>query len=158
MAKPLTEAERERIADLLRAGKTVREVRDETGRGLGTIYRVAQAEDIDLGRSEVKTATDAKLADIRARMTRLADGLTEDAERLRAQLFAPHTAYSFGGRDNVYSEHEINEPSPRDKQALLTSIGIAVDKVRQITESQDDKAGLSAVDQWLEDLIRRGRT
>jgi transposase-like protein len=148
----LSQAERERIAQALRAGGTVHAVAREFGRSKDTVSRIAAAFDIDLGRSAPKRATEARMADVRARLSELSIGLVEDAHRLRGQLFAPHTTFSFGGKDNVYTEHEIPEPTARDKQALMTSIGIAVDKVNAITR-QDDDGALAAVDGWLRDVI-----
>jgi transposase-like protein len=70
---------------------------------------------------------------IEARKQALADGLLEDAMRLRGQLFAPTMVHSFGGPDHNFDEARINEPTFRDKQAILTTIGIAVDKIQILT-------------------------
>lgn len=136
MAPKLTADERERIAAALRAGKPRNQVAREFGRGEGTVGRIAKAEGIDLARAETKTATEARAADVRARLAELAVLLTEDAHRLHGQLFAPHVAFAFGGRDNVYTEHEIPEPTARDKQALMTSIGIAIQRAAEIVHGQ----------------------
>jgi transposase-like protein len=156
MSKRLSPAERRRIAEALRGGGSVHGVAREFGRSKDTVSRIAAGAGIDVGRSEPKIATEARLADTRSRLAELAGLLVEDAHKLHGQLFAPHTAFAFGGRDNVYSEHEIPEPTARDKQALMTSIGIAVDKVHAITR-QDDDGALAAVDGWLRDVIGQAK-
>lgn len=139
MAKQLSESERQRIAEALRAGKPRNQVARESGRGLGTVTAIAQAEGIALDRSATKKATDARVADVRSRLSELMGGLAEDAHRFRGELFSAGT-------------------SPQGKLALMTCIGIAVDKTRALLGDVDEKEGLSAVDNWLEDLIRRSRT
>ena len=137
MANRVSSQERDRIIAALRAdeSRSHGSVAREFGRGGATVSRIAAAAGIDPTRSRTKTATEARTTDIRARLSALADNLVADAERLRGQLFVPMIAFAFGGKDNDYNEHEIPEPTARDKQALMTSIGIAVDKARQITAS-----------------------
>ena len=160
MAKPLSPAERQQIEDALRAGKSRNQVSRESGRGLGTVTRIAQAAGIALDRSATKPATEAKVADVRARLAELAVLLVEDAHRLHGQIFAPHMAFSFGGRDNTYEEHEIPEPTARDKQALMTSIGIAVQRAAEIVRRDAPELGeakglirdlLDGIHEWAEE-------
>jgi transposase-like protein len=136
MAQQLTPAERQRIIEAIKAGQPRNEIARETGRAPATVTLIAQEEGLSFDRADTKAATEARVTDIRARLAALADGLVADAERLRGQLFAPHVAFAFGGKDNEYNEHEIPEPTARDKQAIMTSIGIAVDKARQITAAE----------------------
>ena len=136
MAKPVTPRERARIVAAIKAGGTRNDVAREYGRSQGTITGIAEKAGLTFDRSAIKEATEARTTDIRARLAALAEGLVSDAEKLRTQVFAPHMAYSFGGRDNDYNEHEIPEPSPRDKQALLTAAAICVDKARQIVAAE----------------------
>lgn len=132
-SKPVTPRERARIVAALKTGQSFGATAREFGRGIATIVRIAKAEGIPGDRSATKPATEARVEDVRAKLSALALALVGDAERLRGQLFAPMVAFAFGGKDNDYNEHEIPEPTARDKQALMTSIGIAIDKARQIT-------------------------
>lgn len=78
------------------------------------------------------------------------------AQRLKNQLFAESLAYNFGGKDNTFNEAKLSEPSHRDKQALLTSIGIALDKSLALEKHDADGGqGIAAVDEWLRTV--RGR-
>lgn len=136
MAKPVTARERTRIIAAIKGGDSCGAIAREFGRSKGTISGIAVDAGLSFERSATKSATEARVIDVRSRLAALADALVVDAERLRGQLFAPQVAFAFGGRDNEYNEHEIPEPTARDKQALMTSIGIAVDKARQITAAE----------------------
>ena len=153
MAKPLSAEERQRIVDLLKSGKSFREVADLTGRSWGSIHNVAVGAGVRRDVQRTKKATEARRADIRARMALVAEGLVDDAARLREQIFAPHIAFNFGGKDNTYEEHEIPEPTARDKQALMTSIGIALDKARLITEDTNGGNAMNVMRAWVRDVI-----
>jgi len=136
MAKLVTQQERQRIVAAIKAGDACGAIAREFARSKATISGIAAAEGLSFERSATKWATEARVADVRSKLSSLADGLADDAARLRGQLFAPHVAFAFGGKDNEYNEHEIPEPTARDKQALMTSIGIAIDKARQITAAE----------------------
>lgn len=76
--------------------------------------------------------TAAAAATMSARRLALASGLMDDVEKLRTQIFAPTTAHTFD-KDGQFRTGQLNEPTFRDKQAILTCIAIAVDKVQLLT-------------------------
>jgi len=75
------------------------------------------------------------------RRINLAHGLLDDIARLRSQLFAPCkkveiTTVSDGQQQGSHVEVVealLDEPTFADKKAILTSIGIAVDKVQLLS-------------------------
>lgn len=83
-----------------------------------------------------------------ARRRALAEALVADAERLRERLWEPHTAFSFGGRDNTYSERELAEPTPGEQLALVKAAAAAVDTALKLAPPTQDEQ-LSEVDRWL---------
>ena len=101
------------------------------------------------------------------RKSQLAQGLLDDAERLREQLFAPITVYKFGGNKNEFATAEVDEPSPSDKVKLMTSLAIAVDKIQlltgeatsrneTITESREAiESRIAALDEVAEQRLKR---
>jgi transposase-like protein len=60
--------------------------------------------------------------------------LIETAERLHGQLFAPTKVYAFGGKDYGYVDEDVDEPDFKAKQAIMISIGIALDKAMQLNK------------------------
>lgn len=152
---PVSAEDRAEIIQLLETGHlSCGEIAARYGRATSTIARIAKAEGIDVDRSRTKAATAAKQADIQARLASLAEQLLDDAHRLREQLWKPCLVYSFGGKENDYNEHTIDQPDFRAKQAILTSVGIAVDKVVAIRKSE---AGPGEATGLIVDLVNRIR-
>lgn len=95
------------------------------------------------GRTNEKTkaATEARIARMGQDKAALAADLLADLQRLRAQLFAPCTEKRIvtlsGGKDSsatwVVAEAERDQPTFSEQVSILTSIGIAVDKVQILT-------------------------
>lgn len=104
------------------------------------------------GAEKTREATEAASAKNAALRAEIAAGLLQDAARLRAQLFSRSIAYNFGGKDNTFSEHELSEPGFRDKQAILTSIGIALDKAVMLERHDHDNGQAAALDLFLDAL------
>lgn len=80
-------------------------------------------------RSATKHATAAKSADNAAERERLRGLLLSDAHRLREQLWLPCTVHHFGGKDNTHNSIDLERPTFADQRQIMTSVGIAVDKI-----------------------------
>jgi hypothetical protein len=80
----------------------------------------------------------------------------EDAHRLRAMLWEPCTKYHFGGKDNTLNQVDLSEPDFEGKRNLMTTLGIAVDKIGVLT--RDETQGLGAVDSWLRSMMGEATT
>lgn len=123
---PLTDAERDRIRELHAAGRSCSAIAAELGRSRSTISKAARQLGLTFDRAATKVATAAKVADARERRAALALALLDDAERLRAQLFAPTTLHSFGGAEHTYRAQEIDQPQPREQRELMQATSTAV--------------------------------
>ena len=130
---------RNRIArDVGLSGSTVSGIIRDTG---GSFDRTATAE-----------ATEAAKVDAAERRAQLSAALLEDAHKLRAQLWEPVTIGAFGGRDNVWSETRLAEPTFADKRAILAAVGTAVrDHIR--LEQVDADGGAAEAGSMLADLM-----
>jgi IS30 family transposase len=137
MASKLSADERERIADELRAGKSVREVVQSSGRSLGAISKVAASLELerDRERSQTKRATEVHIASARAKLAQLAPRLADVALRLLQELW--------------------NERSAHGKAQIMIATGIAVQRAREIVGPESDTVDLSELEAWL--LSRRSR-
>src|SRR5687767_5032223 len=101
--RPVTDVDRQRIAELHARGMTRNEIARELGRSGKTVSKLAVELGLTFDRAATAIATQAKHLDARARRAGLALALLADAERLRAQLWAEIKIYNFGGRDNTYA-------------------------------------------------------
>lgn len=137
MPEPTPDHVRRRIEVLARAGKPRNHIARELGVAPSTVSRIAGQLGLSFDRSRVKSATEAKLLDIRAGLAELQSKLLVDAHRLEGQLWQPCKVFAFGGRDNVYAEETLSEPDAKTKRELLTSVAIAVDKIAAIERIQD---------------------
>lgn len=116
-------------------------------------WAVAAGHDVDAGRATAKTAmaTAARIAQMDQRKTELAADLLEDLQRLRVQLFAPCIEQKVvtlsGGQGNSATweivEVARDKPTFTDQVKILTSIGIAVDKVQILTGAATDRIDIT---------------
>jgi hypothetical protein len=90
----LTDAQRLRIMDMVRAGRGRNEIAREIGVSGGTISRVASKAGLTFDRTETRRATDARSADAKARRTVLSLAMLGDLEDARLRL-----AEMVGARD-----------------------------------------------------------
>lgn len=154
MAAKLTDDEREAIEELIRSGLSRNDIVERCGRSNGTVTRIAREIGWTFGQTNLAHAHDARSAYSAERRAELAARFTEECERLLDQLHEPHLAFNFGGKDNTYEEHELDEPPVDAKRALIQSAREAMRTVLDISR-HDEKAdeGAAVVDQWLRGVI-----
>ncbi|MFI6534172.1 helix-turn-helix domain-containing protein [Nonomuraea sp. NPDC050547] len=140
--RPVTDQERDQIRDLHAQGLGCNEIARQIGRNRWTVSTHAKAMGLSFDRARTREATAARAADNAATRAQLASDLLADAARLRAQLWEPCTIHSFGGRDNVYNEHPVDEPPFRDKRDIMSTVGVAVEKALRLTD-YDANSGAS---------------
>jgi len=134
---PVTDEERAEIRRLHAEGHGRNAIGRLIGRSQRTISVQAERMGLSFDRTMTEEATRARKADLDERRIILAEALQADAERLTEQLWEPTTVYNFGGRDNVYSEHQVTEPPAEAKKALMAAAGIAVEKSVKLVPPQD---------------------
>lgn len=151
--QPVTEAEIQRVRDLHAQGMSRNDIARALGRSGRTVSRIAaeQVPPLTFERGEqVAAATEARKADAKARRAELQLKLLDDAERLRAQLFAPAHAFNFGGRDNTLNETVLSEPTYADKRNIVQAVAAAITTSIKIDEHDRTMDNPSEVDAWLD--------
>jgi hypothetical protein len=141
---PWTPEQLAAIRDGNAAGKSLHSIAAELGVTKRNLSNQAARMGLTWDRSRTQVATAAKVADAKGRRAVLQLNLLDDAERLRAQLWAPTTLYNFGGRDNTYAEHQADEPPFADKLKIMQAVGIAVDRSLKL-DVHDSGAGAGVV-------------
>jgi hypothetical protein len=142
----------------LAAGDSVRTIAARFGVSPATVSAIAREVRADTQRSQTKSATAAKTADLAARRARISERLVEAAERALDDMNAPSVIYNFGGKDNTYAERPVSRPPVADQRQLATIAAIALDKHRMLDQYDAQQGMASAVDDWLLDRlgVRRG--
>lgn len=151
--RPWTDDDTARLAQLHAEGKSLHAVAREMGRSKGTISKYADKAGLAWDRTATKTATEARVADARERRARLQVGLLEDAERLRAQLFAECKVFNFGGKDNTYEERTLEKPPFADQLKIVQATGNAIDRALKL-DLHDSAAGAAQVTGLLQATAR----
>lgn len=101
-----------------------------------------------------RAAVEARTVDLKARRQELAALLLEDAHRLRAQLWEPTIVFNFGGKDNDYNEHPVDEPTFIDKKNIMSAAGMALDRVVKL-EGIDNDNGANHATSMLDRLAHQ---
>ncbi|UUN29438.1 helix-turn-helix domain-containing protein [Streptomyces sp. FIT100] len=137
MREPITDADRDQVRRLHSEGKSRNEIARTIGRSGSTVSKIARELDLSFERGpEVVAATEARRVDLAERRARFAESLHKSAERLHAQLFAPCTIGSFGGKDNVWSEQALDRPTFTDQRQILAAVSTAVDKSLKLAPAE----------------------
>ena len=154
---PMSAKEKARLRALHAEGKSCRQIGKALGRGAATVSRHAAAMGLSFAREATVKATSARVIDLAAFRAQEAVALAEDARRIREQLWQPFLAWSIGGRENVYTEHEMPRPDPRTQRDIVLSAKACHEASLKLTEStagDGDKDAVSLLHQ-LGDAFRQ---
>jgi hypothetical protein len=143
--RPVTEETYEEVRALHAQGYGRNEIMRQLGRGAKAVSGIARELGLSFVRgAEVTAATEARRQDLAARRLALAEALQADAEHLRAQMWQPTTVFAFGGKDNTYEEHTLDEAPSADKKNLIAAAGIAIDRSLKLEPARDDSGADAA--------------
>lgn len=126
----------ERIRELAAEGLGRNEVARRLDVSPRTVTRYAPEGSFD--RSSTMAAVKARQADMAERRAALADKLLKDAERLREQIWQPALVYNFGGKDNDYNEHQLEEQPVDGKRTLMQTAVAAVTAHLRLVDHDGD--------------------
>ncbi|WP_449281239.1 DUF1804 family protein [Leucobacter sp.] len=130
--------------------KSVREIAEALGISKSTVSRWAKEDGLAFDRARTAQAVAAHAIDLAAGRQRLAEKMLHRAEQLLDSLDGTYLVYSFGGRDNTYSEHTLDKPPVEVIRNAVTTAGITFDKLTRIVEKDPDVSGAQSVVQSLE--------
>jgi len=151
---------REAILADIRGGGTCRGIAEHHGVSPSTVTKLAKDAGIAnaFERAQTKNATEARLADNRARRAELSSRLLKKAGQLLDQMDRPHRVFNFGGKDNTFEERVLDVPPTGDLRNLMVTAATAIDKhvvlEKVDADSGTDTAG-SLLGALLDDLIER---
>jgi len=132
----------------------VRAIADRMGFGRTTISKHAKRLGLTFDRTQTKAATAAIQADAKAKRAALELKLLEDAEKLRSQMWQPHTYIDHGGKDFIQVQWTQHEPTPADKLKLMQAASAALDRSIKIAQLDSDNGAAGAIS-MLEGLAKQ---
>lgn len=155
-ARGTFDKKRAQARKLFDQGLSCRQIASKLGVSISTISRWAKAEGLSFTkRAQTATATVVREFDMAAARVRLAQKMTGNADRALDGLDGPYLVYSFGGKENTYSEHELTEAPISARREAQTIGAIAFDKLTKAIESTEDADGLAPVESMLGRLAVR---
>lgn len=150
----ITDHDREQVRLLHAEGHSRNEIARRIGRGGRTVSRIAAELGLPFDTARTEEATRQRVAQLAALRAETAVDLHLDAMRLTEAMWQPTKVFNFGGRENVYRDHDVDEPPAADKKALMAAAGIALEKsLRLVPPEREDLEGLAAVDAWLRGMM-----
>lgn len=150
----VTDEERAEIIRLHGEGHGRNDIARITRRSSRTVSVICAEEGLEFDVTLTEEATRHRVAQLAALRADTAMDLHLDGMRLTQQMWEPGKIFSFGGKDNTYNDHDVNEPPAIDKKNLMAAAGIAFEKsLKLVPPEREDLEGLAAVDQWLRGMM-----
>lgn len=156
MAAPLTPEQRDNIlTDILTGDLSRNEIARKHHVSAGSVTNIAKAAGHSdaFDRSRTKNATEAARDDNKARRTALSKRLLDRAQEALEQMDRPHLTFKIGGKDNIYTEHMLDNPPTGDMRNLMIIAATAIDKHLVIERHDTDDQNLAGVDAWLRAMM-----
>lgn len=141
-------AKQQEIQKLAKEGLTLSAIAKQTGISRNTCRRYAGEVGVDFTanrKAGLEEATQIQSLSLKQRRQKLAERMLDEADRLLDQLHQPHLAFSFGGKDNTYEEHELAAPPAADKKHLVGAAGILMQKHLEYIKHDSDNGASEAV-------------
>ena len=150
-----TNDESRRLRELHADGLSLRSCAKELGRPDSTVSYWAKKLKLSFDRSKTKKATEARVVDLKAKRVEIEQRLIDEAGKVIDQMWEPTVAFSFGGKDNVYTEHEIMQPTFGNQKDIMQTAAIALreaNKLHEMNAGADSDGAKSALTQMHESL------
>lgn len=145
---------RQAIADELRSAEQPRQnaIAKKFNVSPSTVSKIAREEGVTFDRSKTVNATEARAADVDARLSRAQGELLDIYDLLRTKITAGSRLYAYeaGMGDTRHLVIETIEIEPRDYREFAVAIGVTLDKVAMLRkEMRGDGAPESAFEAFL---------
>ncbi|MEN6426118.1 MAG: helix-turn-helix domain-containing protein [Phycisphaerales bacterium] len=150
MPARLPDDERQRIIDLLATGKSAYSIGKEVGHSQSTVCLIAKSIGHSFAKTNLAHAHEARAAYGAEWRADFASRLSAECDSFLESLHGEYLVYNFGGKENDYNEHTLDEPPTEAKERIVKSIRLAMQTVLDIARHDSDGGmGLPAVDEWL---------
>jgi len=151
--RPVEAAIRERALELIEQGLPRNAIARELMIAPSSVTKIAKEEGLSFERATMTaTAVAARQADLKARRLELVDELVSKAQDHLVAIDQPFLAFSFGGRDNTYQEHELDRAPTGDILNLHRAASLALKDARELARDDDDE-GVAEAESMLMNLI-----
>lgn len=154
MPAPISDEQRQQIINLCKQGHTCNAIAQQVGVSSSTVSNVAKSIGHRFAQSNLARAHEARSAYSAERRAALAARATERAEEILAKMSGEYLVFNFGGRDNTYEEHVLEQPPTEALRAMAQTFRDLMRTVLDVDRHDNrQEEGLAAVDQWLRDIV-----
>lgn len=147
---PWTDEDSARLIAFHSAGASLHSIAADMGRSKQTISKWAKSLGLEWDRTSTAKAAEAVHVDNKARRVALEERLLVEASNVLDQLWGPSIVFSFGGPENMYSEHILDRPQFGDQKAIMQTASTALTSANKLHDMNSDGRDLPAVDAWLQ--------
>lgn len=144
MAATVTAKQRAKVIALAEQGKGRNDIVREVGVAAGTVTKIVRDAGLSFDRKATRAATDARMADSRARRSAVAAKLLAKADQLLADMDKPFLTFNIGGKDNVYTEHLLDRAPTGDIRNLMQAASTALQRHMDLELYDADQKAESA--------------
>lgn len=134
----------DRVIELAQQGWTRNAIVRELHISNASVSGIAKRAGITFDRTRVAAATAAKTADMQARRKGIASRLLDEATQLLDEMHRPHLTFNIGGKDNVYTEHQLKQPPVEAKRHLMMAASTALQRHIDLERHDADQGSENA--------------
>ena len=135
--------QRAEVLDLYDKGLNRTQIARATGILETDLTDILREEGLVLDVTKVKARNKGRLEEAAEQRARIMRKMMNASESLLSQMDQPARVFNFGGRDNTFAEHELDEPPIADKLRLMQAAGIGVDKALALAAHDAGSARVS---------------
>lgn len=151
--RPVEADVRARAIELIKAGTPRNAVARELLIAPSSVSAIAKDEGLSFDRAnQTASATAARQHDLKVRRLELIDELFAKAQDHLVAIDQPMKVFNIGGKDNVYTEHEVDRAPTGDLLNLHRAASLALKDARELIHDDDDE-GVAEAESMLMNLI-----
>jgi predicted transcriptional regulator len=151
--RPVEADVRARAIELIQAGMPRNAIARELLIAPSSVSAIAKDEGLSFDRAnQTASATAARQHDLKVRRLELIDELVSKAGDHLVAIDQPFLTFNIGGKDNVYTEHELDRAPTGDILNLHRAASLALKDARELIHDDDDE-GVAEAESMLMNLI-----
>jgi hypothetical protein len=151
--RPVEDSLRARALELIQAGTPRNAIARELQIAPSSVSVIARDAGLSFDRAnQTASATAARQHDLKVRRLELIDELMSKAADHIVAIDQPMMVFNIGGKDNTYTEHELDRAPTGDILNLHRAASLALKDARELIHDDDDQ-GVAEAESMLMNLI-----
>jgi len=136
---PVSGQTRARVLQLHEQGVGRNEIARITGISTASVSKIVKEEGGSFDTSQTELATQNRMADLAERRAIVSEKFLTRANSLLDDMEREFRAFAFGGKDNVYTEQILEEPSVEAKHTMIRAASTAMKAHTDLVKFDSDQ-------------------